>query len=596
MSCPLSTIRFVQPTGASSHAPALSILPRGHYVIRSIQGPQANGALRGISLTAIAAGVLLACGAAQAFEFDTGNPDLNVRWDNTVRLNYGSRVENRDNKIGNSALSDEGDYSFDKGDAVAKRIDLLTELDVVWRKRHGFRVSGAGWFDDAYGNSSKSNPNPPLNAIPSYVNKQYSPLVKRLYHGPSGEVLDAFAFSGFDLGEVPVQVKAGRHTLYWGESLFLGGHLHSISYSQNSLDLQKGFATPGTEAKELFRPLNQLSAQAQLTDTVSVAGQYLLQWESARYPEGGTYLGPVDFVFNGPDRQFVSGALGFASRGQASEPSQHGEFGLSARWSPQVLDGTMGFYYRRYADKLPQVLITRAGPGTTQYNNIYADDIDLYGVSFAKNIGGVSVGSEVSTRRNTPLSAQVLGIAPGLPAEGETKGPRGDTWHALVNVAGVVPKTAVFDAAVWAAEVQWSHWSKVRSGANLFNALGFSPNCSGANADKWNGCTTKDYVGTSFAFTPTWYQVMPGVDLSAPVTYAVGLHGNSAVTFGGNEGLGNYSVGLGADLYQKYRFDLKYIDFVGRYKDNGTAVTATNGLTTFLKDRGFVSLTFKTTF
>jgi hypothetical protein len=34
-----------------------------------------------------------------------------------------------------------------------------------------------------------------------------------------------------------------------GESLFLGGHLHSISYSQNSLDLQKGFATPGTEAK-----------------------------------------------------------------------------------------------------------------------------------------------------------------------------------------------------------------------------------------------------------------------------------------------------------------------------------------------------------
>jgi Protein of unknown function (DUF1302) len=165
-----------------------------------------------------------------------------------------------------------------------------------------------------------------------------------------------------------------------------------------------------------------------------------------------------------------------------------------------------------------------------------------------------------------------------------------------VNAAGIVPKTPVFDAAVWAAELQYSHWSKVRSGQNLFNALGFSPNCSGANEDKWNGCTTKDYVGTSFAFTPTWFQVFPGVDISAPLTYAVGLHGNSAVTFGGNEGLGNYSVGIGADIYQKYRFDLKYIDFVGRYKDNGTAVTATNGLTTFLKDRGFVSLTFKTTF
>ena len=49
-------------------------------------------------------------------------------------------------------------------------------------------------------------------------------------------------------------------------------------------------------------------------------------------------------------------------------------------------------------------------------------------------------------------------------------------------------------------------------------------------------------------------------------------------------------------LLQKYRFDLKYIDFLGRYNDNGTSVTTQNGLTTFLKDRGFVSLTFKTTF
>ena len=148
--------------------------------------------------------------------------------------------------------------------------------------------------------------------------------------------MDAFVFGGVDLGEVPVQAKLGRHTIYWGESVLLGGHLHSVSYAQNPLDLQKGFATPGTEAKELFRPLNQLSAQAQLTDTLSVAGNAMFEWESYRYPEGGTYLGPVDFVFNGPDRQFVSPALGFASRRPAAEPKQHGEFGLSARWSPAV--------------------------------------------------------------------------------------------------------------------------------------------------------------------------------------------------------------------------------------------------------------------
>jgi hypothetical protein len=125
----------------------------------------------------------------------------------------------------------------------------------------------------------------------------------------------------------------------------------------------------------------------------------------------------------------VPGA-GFVSRGQAGEPSQHGEFGLSARWSPKAVDGTVGFYYRRFADKLPQVLRTIP----TEYNMLYADDIDLYGVSFAKNIGGLSFGSEISYRHNTPLNAVVLTGAPvGRPAQGETNGPRGDTWHALAT-------------------------------------------------------------------------------------------------------------------------------------------------------------------
>ena len=544
------------------------------------------------STLALAATLALGAGEAGAFDIDAGNPDLAIRFDNTVRLNYGVRVESRDSKIGNSVLADEGDYSFDNGQAVAKRIDLLSEFDIVYKKRYGMRVSGAAWYDGAYGDTSKSNPNAPLVGIPSYVGNQYSSTVKRLY-GQGGELLDAFVFGAVDLGEVPVRAKLGRHTNYWGESLLLGGHMHSVSYAQAPLDLQKGFATPGTEVKELFRPLNQLSMQAQVTDTLSLAGQYMLEWESARYPEGGTYYGPVDFVFNGPDRQFLSAGLGFASRGAASEPSQHGEFGLTARWSPEWLDGSMGFYYRNFADKLPQVLLTRAGPGVSQYNMIYADNIQLFGASIAKNIGGVSTSAEISYRKNTPLNAQVLGVAIGLPGQGDTKGPRGDTLHGLANVIGTIAKTPVFDAATWAAELAWSHLVSVDSGANLFNGVGYAP-CNGK--DKWDGCATRNYVGIAASFNPTWFQVLPGVDLSAPMTYAIGVSGNAATTFGGNQGLGNYSVGLGADVQQKYRFDLKYIDYLGHYRDNGTAVTSTNGLTTFLRDRGAVSLTFKTTF
>ncbi len=41
--------------------------------------------------------------------------------------------------------------------------------------------------------------------------------------------------------------------------------------------------------------------------------------------------------------------------------------------------------------------------------------------------------------------------------------------------------------------------------------------------------------GIGLAFTPTWFQVFPGVDLSAPVTYSRGLSGNAPTIFGGNQ-------------------------------------------------------------
>ena len=162
----------------------------------------------------------------------------------------------------------------------------------------------------------------------------------------------------------------------------------------------------------------------------------------------------------------------------------------------------------------------------------------------------------------------MLGASIGLPAQGETKGPRGDTYHALINGIGVIPKTPVFDAATWAAELTWSRWDKVRSGANLFSAEGFAP-CN-ANAtrpvalNKGDGCSTKSFVGFATAFTPTWYQVFPGVDLQAPITYAIGLSGNAATIFGGNEDNGNYSIGLGADRRERRAQRLGFVGSDGR--------------------------------
>ncbi|MNR57474.1 hypothetical protein D3C85_1782620 [compost metagenome] len=87
-----------------------------------------------------------------------------------------------------------------------------------------------------------------------------------------------------------------------------------------------------------------------------------------------------------------------------------------------------------------------------------------------------------------------------------------------------------------------------------------------------------------------------------PISYSRTLRGNAPVQLGGNERNGNYSIGVSADIYSKYQIDLKYIDYFGQVKQGPSPipgermVTSANGLSTVLKDRGWVSLTLQTSF
>ena len=70
-------------------------------------------------------------------------------------------------------------------------------------------------------------------------------------------------FGSRTFGETDVSLRLGKHTVYWGESLLGAGAIHGISYGQYSLDLWKALATPGIEAKEIYRPRNSMTLQAQ---------------------------------------------------------------------------------------------------------------------------------------------------------------------------------------------------------------------------------------------------------------------------------------------------------------------------------------------
>jgi hypothetical protein len=562
----------------------------------------------------------LVAGTAAAAELDTHVPELQLRFDHTVRYNLGVRTDPIDARVGANPAFTAGEYSVEQGGLTANRLDLLSELDLSYRGRFGLRVSGAAWYDQAYQRGTVRR-SPGLAAVPgTYLGDDLSEYTLDRYRGPWAELLDAFAFANVALGKVPVTLKAGRHTVYWGESLLLGGVTHGVSYSQMPLDLQKGFATPGVEAKELFRPLASVSAQAQLAPTLSLAAQVFLEWQSYLYPEGGTFLGAGDFAFNGPDGVFrrLGDAPAFLVNAGVSEPRERGDLGVALRWSPGWLDGTVGLYLRRYTDKLAAVLLTAnpggAGPlspeipSPLQYRQYYAEDVDLVGVSLAKQVLGVSVGAEASFRRDTPLLAQSLGLAvPPAPSlatpalVGNSYQARGDTLHGVLNAVGVVAGVPGFDSASWAVELTYSRWLAVRDNADMFYGEGYGvcradPALGPAARTRADGCATRDHVGVGAGLTPTWFRVLRGVDLLLPLTASWTIRGNSPVTLGGNEDSGTFSAGIAADVRSRYRFELRYVDFFGATRDDGTMVTSANGQIALLESRGSVTLTAKATF
>lgn len=534
-------------------------------------------------------------GSVQAIEIPTASDEVQIRWDNTIRYTLARRMEEQEAKITGSLNNNDGDRNFNKNSTVSNRIDLLSEFDLIYRKDHGIRISGAAWGDQAYLHldmDSAAGSNHLVNGVPAIG---LSRATRRYNRGISGELLDAFVFTKLSLGDSPLYLKAGRHTVYWGESLFLSGVVNGIAYAQSPLDIAKGLAIPGVEAKELFRPLTNVSANFQATDTLSLAAQYFLNWKPHRFAEAGSYLASSDVILDGGESLYTQ--LGLLTRLDDIKPDKRGDFGLAARWSPEWLDGTVGAYYRNFTDKVPQVIIDargiRALGGTAGqpvgYRVAYGDDVDLFGVSLSKNIGGVSVGAEVSYRKNMPLISDPVLILVGatLPEKGDTGAARGNTLHAVFNVLGQVAKTPLSDSFDWKAELTGATWTKVTQNEQLFKGR-----------SSYNGIdhVTKDSWSIALTAEPKWYQVFPNVDLVLPIAYSTGIAGTSPVAIGGSKGAGSYSIGIGADVRSQYRFDFKYVDFFGKLDATNPAAVVANDSKAYLRDRGMLVLSFKTTF
>ena len=551
-----------------------------------------KGSFRIGSAIVATVGILGMVNQAAAFAIDAG-PEWSIRWDNSVLYNLGFRAQNINDRIGNNPFFSESDYKFsDRGDIVTNRISNLSEFDAVYMDKYGVRVSGSVWKDFAYNDdSSENHPGLPQALWSSNSSGNLSNYTKR-YYRQGGEFLDAFVFANFKLGKQPASVRVGRLTQFWGNAQFYGGL--GINYGQNPSDGIKGLTSPGSKAKELTIPRAQILFQTGLTDTLSLATQVFGEFRPNRLPDGGTFLGTVGFGLRGADRVAVLPGV-FVPRGNDIEPSAGDDWGVKLVWAPEwMTGGNFGFYYRKLSETQPWLFFTPTG---SDYHLTYANDVTMYGISVDKSIGDVSAGFELSYRKDAALNSVGTGA---ISDPGATDGPRGNTLQFIANAMYTVPKTPVWDTGVLLAEFGGQRLVSTTRNA----AMALAENTAACPGGAHDGCNTKNSWGASILFQPQWLSVVPNVNLDMPIFVQYQFKGNTATRAGANrEGNAVYSIGLHAFVQSRYNFTLAYNGYRGE-NNGGEAIgpvgsfyanEAGNGLG-FFNDRGWVSLTFGTTF
>lgn len=545
--------------------------------------------LRPVAAAAIAASL---AGGAQAFEIDTGNPDFKLRWDNTLKYSAAARIAKRSPGLSqtvfgptgivgaNNLNQDDGDNNFSRG-IVSNRLDLLSELDASYGNVGG-RLSAAAWYD-AYYNRGNQNTTFTANHAPG----NEFPAETRDIMGRKAELLDAFVFGKFQLGDRPATVRLGRHTLLWGESLFFGAN--GIAGGMAPLDLPKLLSVPNSQFKEIARPTGKLSGQVQLSADLVFGAYVAYEWEKTRLMPVGAYLSASDSLGPGAER-INAGPTGVFLRRGDLDARDSGQYGVQLRWHVDAIDTDLGFYAIRYHANGPSNIWTTlngAPPALTasSYRWVYHEGIRAFGVSFARTIDEWGLAGEASIRQNTPLASSGQSVIPAIGAgvafdNRDNPGYAvGETAHLQLSWIASLGPSVVSREASFVGEIAWNQRTKVTKNEAMLNP----------NADK-------SATAMRIVYAPSYRQVWPGLDLTPSVGLGYAWGKSSAVgpAFGVDKG-GDINVGLGAVYLGTWNANLSYVHYLGREaptldnRNNAQYLQA-------LKDRNFVTFSLRTTF
>ncbi|BEU98727.1 DUF1302 family protein (plasmid) [Acidovorax sp. DW039] len=499
------------------------------------------------------------------------NPDgdWQARWDNTVKYSNGYRLKSPSpaliSPVSVRSNSDDGDRSFSRG-LTSNRADLLSEFDIQ-KDGFGLRLSAAAWYDQVYNQANDHDSAISANRA-SVPYNQFTPGTRDVA-GRKAEMLDWFVFGRNDIGGKTLSYRLGQHSLVWGTSLFFGAN--GIAKGMAPIDVYK-LSIPGTQAKETTIPVPQLSSTLQLTDDTSVEGFVQFKYRATRLHPSGSFLSTTDMLGDGAERMFIgnpttnrcgSASVPVAQRfnncylsyAGIDEGNQRANYGIALNTRSEWLNADLGFYAVSYRDT-SQIIQTNTAAGSYRLI-VPVEPVRLLGVSMAKLVGDANLGLEFSVRDNQPLA-----VKEGVVSPADASYVTGRTSHMNLSWSLLGGKSGVWDGYSLVGELAANH---------VMHADDVRTSTAGRypiGTEKINLDKRKTSVGMRVIFTPSWYQVTSGLDLSLPINLGWSFRGNSMIDtsfpFGGSpERSGELVLGLTMVYLNKWSANLSWINYLG---------------------------------
>ncbi|WP_205341667.1 DUF1302 domain-containing protein [Denitrificimonas caeni] len=354
--------------------------------------------LRRLSLAIAAITCSTSALALPTLNFENG---LSIQSQVTTNYTLSARTGSANSAYLKDSNNDDGTRNFNEWGLINNRVSVFGEV-IARYDNVGAVVRGSHFYDDVYHQSNR-------NDSPGTVNKagDHRQFTSKTKDRSGGEprLLDAYVFGDFTLGDSKyLSVKAGRHLVAWGESLFWP----NISQGQAPVDATK-FNVPGTEAKDAYLPAGQVSFNLALNQHVTFTGFWQYKWEETLLNPVGDFFGS-DFFGPGSERFLAPDGSVLATYGGTKKPGDKGQWGLGVRFNPDF-NTEIGVYHYRYHDRTPSLFfdftgntdyssapdLKASGAGTYQFK--YFEDIKLTGVSLSTKIAdAVQVGGDISLR------------------------------------------------------------------------------------------------------------------------------------------------------------------------------------------------------